>query len=211
MSDEYTTFHDLPQEWQGFLQACQSCKNCELHKTRQNVVVFRGGLNAKLMLIGEGPGADEDRQGRPFVGRSGKLLDSLLEAQEFTNEDYHICNIVKCRPPQNRVPTEEEANACKRLLSAQFTLVKPKIIVLVGATAYKYFTNLNDPISKVRGQWIERGEYFILPTFHPAYLLRNPSKRSDLWQDFKTVRSKMEELNLIKPMSQPFELEDWVK
>ncbi|MDI9491260.1 MAG: uracil-DNA glycosylase [Saccharofermentanales bacterium] len=209
MTENMIEFHDLPQEWQGFLQACQSCKNCDLYKTRDNVVVYRGSLNAPLMLIGEGPGAEEDRQGRPFVGRSGRLLDSLLQAQEFTAEDFHICNIVKCRPPENRVPTEIEAQACKRLLSAQFALVKPKVIVLVGATAYKYFTNLNNPISKVRGQWIEKSGYYIMPTFHPAYLLRNQSKRIEMWEDFKEVRKKLEELNLIRPMLKPFEFEIW--
>lgn len=209
MADTGLNFQDLPQAWQGFLQACQSCKNCELYQTRDNIVIYRGSLTAPLMLIGEGPGAEEDRQGIPFVGRSGKLLDSLLQAQEFTAQDFHICNIVKCRPPGNRVPTEEEAQACKRLLSAQFTLVKPKVIVLVGATAYKYFTNLNDPISKVRGQWIENSGYYIMPTFHPAYLLRNPSKRLEMWDDFKKVRTKLEELNLIQPMQQPFESVEW--
>lgn len=209
MTDTELTFQNLPLEWQGFLQACQACKNCELYKTRNNIVIFRGSLTAPLMLIGEGPRAEEDRQGIPFVGRSGKLLDSLLRAQEFTDKDFHICNIVKCRPPENRVPSTEEAQACKRLLSAQFTLVKPKVIVLVGATAYKYFTNLNDPISKVRGQWIENSGYYIMPTFHPAYLLRNSSKRLEMWNDFRKVREKLEELNLIQPMQQPFEFTEW--
>lgn len=209
MSERVINFYDLPEEWQGFLQACQSCTACDLYKSRNNVVVYRGSLKASLMLIAEGPGAEEDRQGIPFVGRSGKLLDSLLTAQEIKPDDYHICNIVKCRPPENRAPSEAEAKACKHLLSAQFTLVKPKVIVLLGATAYKYFTNQEDAISKVRGKWIEKADYFIMPTFHPAYLLRNPSKRIDLWQDFVKVREKLEELQLLDSLQVPFDFEDW--
>ncbi len=209
MSEHYQDFYQLPKEWQGFLQACQACTACDLYKTRTNVVVYRGNLNAELILIGEGPGADEDRLGKPFVGRSGKLLNSLLQAQEFGEKDYHICNIVKCRPPGNRVPTMDEAKACRRLLTAQFSLVKPRVIVLIGATAYKYFTGREDAISKVRGQWIEKGDYFIMPTFHPAYLLRNPNKRLEMWQDFAAVRQKMEEMDLIEPMQKPLLFEDW--
>ena len=209
MPEKYEKFYQLPQAWQDFLQACQACKKCDLYQSRQNVVVYRGGLEAKLMLVGEGPGANEDKLGKPFVGRSGKLLDSLLRAQEFTEDDYHICNIVKCRPPGNRTPTAEEAIACKNLFGRQFNLVKPKVIVLIGSTAYRYFTNLEEPISKVRGRWIEKQGYFIMPTFHPAYLLRNPSKRLDMWQDFALVREKMTALGLLKPVHKPFNFEDW--
>lgn len=209
MSEIFSDFFSLPKEWQGFLQACQACKECDLHKSRNKVVVYRGDLKAPLMLIAEGPGAEEDRQGLPFVGRSGKLLDSLLEAQEITEKDFHMCNIVKCRPPNNRAPSEEEAKACKRLLSAQFALVEPRVIVLLGATAYKYFTGQKDPISKVRGNWIEKGQFSIMPTFHPAYLLRNQTKKIDLWQDFVKVREKLEELDLIKGLETPFEFENW--
>lgn len=123
------TFEDLPTAWQGFLQACNSCKNCDLHQSRDQVVVYRGSLAAPLMIIGEGPGREEDKLGKPFVGRSGRLLDDALLALEFSEEDFHICNIVKCRPPENRTPTEEEAKACRRLLNAQFALVKPRVIL----------------------------------------------------------------------------------
>ncbi len=197
------SFQDLPTAWQGFLQACNSCKNCDLYKSRDQVVVYRGSLNAPLMIIGEGPGREEDRQGRPFVGRSGRLLDDALLALEFTEADFHICNIVKCRPPENRVPTEEEAKACRRLLNSQFALVKPRVILLCGSTAYKYFTGGKEAISRVRGQWIEQKSYFIMPTFHPAYILRNMSKREELWTDLMAVRSKLEELGLKDPLSQP--------
>ncbi len=196
------SFQDLPTAWQGFLQACNSCKNCDLYQSRDQVVVYRGSLNAPLMIIGEGPGREEDRQGRPFVGRSGRLLDDALLALEFTEADFHICNIVKCRPPENRVPTEEEAKACRRLLNAQFALVKPRVILLCGSTAYKYFTGGKEPISRVRGQWIEQKSFYIMPTFHPAYILRNMSKRDELWADLLAVQAKLEALGLKAPLSQ---------
>ena len=140
------SFAELPEAWQGFIQACNSCRECPLGEQRQNVVVYRGALDAPFMIIGEGPGKEEDRLGIPFVGRSGRLLDSLLEALEFTEDDYHIGNIVKCRPPGNRNPSREEAEACKRLLAAQFKLVKPRVILLSGKVAYQYFTGHDDPI-----------------------------------------------------------------
>jgi DNA polymerase len=153
-----------------------------------------------LLFIGEGPGAEEDRLGVPFVGAAGKLLDLLLAAYGLTEKDYHICNIVKCRPPQNRAPSPEEVKACRPLLGRQFQLVKPKLIVLLGAVAYKYFTGLGDGISRVRGQWIEKSGYLIMPTFHPAYILRNNNERVRLWQDFGLVRQKMEELGLVEAL-----------
>lgn len=194
-------FEDLPTAWQGFIQACNSCRNCDLHKSRSNVVVYRGALTAPLMIIGEGPGKNEDLQGLPFVGRSGKLLDDALDGLEIFQESFHIANIVKCRPPGNRAPFEEEAKACRRLLNSQFALVKPKVILLCGATAYKYFTGGQEAISKVRGQWIEAGSYWVMPTFHPAYILRNMSKRDELWHDLQAVRDKLEEFDLIAPQS----------
>ncbi len=186
--------------WQQFVEHCQQCTNCELSKTRQNTVVWRGNPQAPLMIIGEGPGADEDEQGKPFVGAAGKLLNLLLLACGLESDVYHICNIVKCRPPGNRVPTPEEAEACKPLLRHQFSLVKPKVVVLLGATAYKYFTGLKDGITKVRGQWIEKNGVFILPTFHPAYILRNNNQRGKLWDDMNTVREKLEELGFLEPL-----------
>lgn len=192
-------FTELPTAWQGFLQACNSCRNCDLYRERNQVVVYRGSLEAPLMIIGEGPGRQEDIEGLPFVGRSGRLLDDALLAQGFREKDYHICNIVKCRPPNNRAPLPEEAQACRRLLNAQFGLVKPQVVLLAGASAYKYFTGREDAISKVRGQWIEAGPYHILPTFHPAYILRNMSKRDELWDDLTSVRTMLEKLGFMDP------------
>lgn len=186
--------------WQHFLQECTQCRNCQLSQTRQQVVVWRGAEQAPLMLIGEGPGAEEDEKGKPFVGAAGRLLDLLLTASGLEPETFHICNIVKCRPPQNRVPTPEEAKACKPLLAKQFRLARPRIIVLLGATAYKYFTGSSDGISKIRGQWIEKNGYLIMPTFHPAYILRNNLERGKLWEDISKVRLKMEELGYLEPL-----------
>lgn len=176
-----------------FAEDCQQCRNCPLGATRRQAVVWRGAKQAPLMFIGEGPGAEEDERGQPFVGAAGRLLDLLLTASGLEPDIFHICNIVKCRPPDNRVPTPEEAKACKPLLAHQFRLVRPKIIVLLGATAYKYFTGSTEGISKVRGRWIEKNGSLILPTFHPAYILRNNNERIRLWEDIMLVRAKMEE------------------
>jgi len=190
----------LNANWQQFVEECQQCRNCPLGQTRRQAVVWRGALQAQLMFIGEGPGAEEDERGQPFVGAAGRLLDLLLAASGLEPDIFHICNIVKCRPPQNRVPTPEEAKACKRLLATQFRLVRPKVIVLLGGTAYKYFTGSNDGISKVRGEWIEKNGTLILPTFHPAYILRNNNERGKLWEDIGKVRAKMEEMGYLQSL-----------
>lgn len=189
--------------WPRFLEDCDRCRNCGLGESRQRVVVYRGAVRAPLMIIGEGPGAEEDLQGKPFVGAAGRLLDLLLTAQGFTPETYHIGNIVKCRPPENRVPTPEEAKACRPLLARQFRFVKPTYIILLGATAYKYFTGMNDGISKVRGRFIEKNGFHIMPTFHPAYILRNDRERVTLFADLAAVRAAMETDGLIEPLDSP--------
>ncbi len=188
--------------WDDFLSACENCRACPLAETRDRVVVWRGSIQAPLMFIGEGPGAEEDRRGLPFVGAAGRLLDSALEALGLTEDLIHIANIVKCRPPGNRVPAEEEAKACRPLLAAQFRFVRPRVIVLLGATAYKYFTGQKDGITKVRGQWIEKGGYAILPTLHPAYILRNGREKPHLWEDLAAARAKLEELGLAPPLEE---------
>ena len=190
----------LPPAWQQFVETCESCRQCPLGSTRQQAVIWRGALSAPLMIIGEGPGAEEDARGEPFVGQAGRLLDLLLTAYGLDEKTYHIGNIVKCRPPENRVPTEVEAKACRPLLARQFNLVKPKVIVLLGATAYKYFTGGTEGISKVRGQWIEKNGFLILPTFHPAYILRNNRERIRLWEDIGLVREQLETLGLLPPL-----------
>lgn len=181
-------------DWEELNKACSNCKACALHEGRRNVVIGRGNQNAPLMFIGEGPGEQEDRAGSPFVGPAGNLLDTLLTAMKIKEDMYYITNVVKCRPPSNRVPFEEEANACLNYLRAQVSLIKPKIIVCLGATAMKYIVDENAKITSIRGTWIEKKGFEILPTFHPAALLRDNSKKVLMWQDFKKVEKRLREI-----------------
>jgi DNA polymerase len=179
---------------------CDRCQRCGLAAGRTNAVVGAGNLQAPIMIVGEGPGQTEDETGLPFVGRSGELLDKILASVNLVREkDVYICNIVKCRPPDNRVPTMEEAEACKGYLLEQIRLISPKIILLTGATAMRGLVGIKDGITKVRGQWIEKDGRFYMPIFHPAYLLRNPSREKGkpkwlMWQDIQAVRAKLDEL-----------------
>ncbi len=179
---------------------CRVCQRCGLGKTRLNAVVGRGAIQAPIMIIGEGPGQNEDEQGLPFVGRSGQLLEKILAAVNFsTEQEVYICNVVRCRPPDNRVPTPEEIAACKPYLLEQIRLVDPLVILLTGATALKAVTGSKASITKVRGEWIEWEGRLCMPIFHPAYLLRNSSKEEGapkwlMWQDMKKVRAKIQEL-----------------
>lgn len=183
-------------------KAALACKACDLCQTRNNVVFFDGNPKAKLMIIGEGPGQNEDETGIPFVGRAGKLLDKILESVEIDRKkDTYICNIVKCRPPANRVPTPEERQLCSRFLEAQIEFVKPKLILLAGTTAVQAILNVKDPISRLRGKWIDwKNGARVMPVFHPSYLLRNDTKQVGspkwlMWQDIKEVRKQLDLLN----------------
>ncbi len=177
------------------------CTRCRLCQTRTNVVFADGHSQAKLMIIGEGPGQREDETGIPFVGRAGQLLDKILASVQISRQsDTYICNIVKCRPPQNRVPSKEEAELCKPYLDAQIAFVKPQLILLAGSTAVQYTLQLKQPISKIRGQWFEYFGVLAMPIFHPSYLLRNDSKAPGspkwlMWQDIKRVKEKLIALN----------------
>lgn len=179
---------------------CNRCHRCDLGANRTHAVIGRGNLKAPIMIVGEGPGQTEDETGLPFVGRSGQLLDRILAAVNLTTEnDVFICNVVKCRPPENRTPTTDEAEACKGYLLEQIRMVDPKIILLTGATALKNLVGIKQGITKVRGQWIEKDDRLYMPIFHPAYLLRNPSKEKGspkwlMWQDIQSVRTKLDEL-----------------
>jgi uracil-DNA glycosylase len=179
---------------------CGICQRCALGATRKNAVVGRGASNAPVMIVGEGPGQNEDEQGLPFVGRSGQLLEKILASVDLTvQKEVYICNVVRCRPPENRVPTPEEIAACKPYLLEQIRLVDPKIILMTGATALKALTGHKGAISKVRGEWIEWEGRLCMPIFHPAYLLRNASKEEGapkwlMWQDIQKVRAKLTEL-----------------
>lgn len=167
-----------------------NCTKCPLAQSRTHVVFGEGNLHARLMFVGEGPGKDEDLQGRPFVGRAGQLLDAMLEAIDIKRAEVYITNIVKCRPPNNRVPAPAEARACLPYLRNQVAIVKPKIIVCLGATAAKYIIDPNFKITQQRGQWIERKGYYIIATFHPAAILRDPSKKKPAWEDFILIKEK---------------------
>ena len=173
--------------------SCRQCVKCKLSNTRKNVVISRGNPKAKLMLIGEGPGEQEDIQGLPFVGKAGQLLDLLLKAQKFPDDSYYIANIVKCRPPGNRVPDESEAMACLPYLRNQVAIIRPSIIVCMGGVAAKYIIDKGISITKARGRFIERNNFLIMPTFHPAALLRDDTKKEPMWNDFLLVKEKMQE------------------
>lgn len=183
--------------YDSFINACRNCTDCDLAKTRTNVVIGRGAnLNAPVMLVGEGPGEQEDLTGQAFVGRAGKLLDHLLTALMFNPEDYYICNIVKCRPPNNRAPSLEEAKACLPWLRCQVKYIKPKIIVCLGATALKYLVSQDARITQVRGNWVDRPGFFrIMPTYHPAALLRDPKKKEEMFLDMKKVREYLKTIS----------------
>ena len=167
--------------------ACRSCPLCE---QRTNVVFGEGDPHAQLMFIGEGPGFDEDRLGRPFVGKAGQLLDKMITAMQFTREGVYICNIVKCRPPGNRVPMPEEAEACLPYLKAQIALVSTQVIVLLGATAAHYLLGRQEGITRLRGRWLDYDGIPVMPTYHPAFLLRKPEAKRDAWNDLQQVMAK---------------------
>ena len=185
------------EKWNEFEALCRSCSACPLRQNATNTVIYRGGRHAPLMIVGEAPGANEDMEGRPFVGRSGQLLQSLLSSYGFSDEDYHICNICKCRPPQNRRPEPTEINACKKLLAAQFRLVRPKVILLCGSTAYEGFFGQKVKMGDVRGRFIESNGYYIMTTYHPAYALRDPKQKIPIYEDMGKVRAKLEELGVL--------------
>lgn len=167
------------------------CMKCGLCKTRHKTVPGQGNPHPELVFIGEGPGADEDEQGLAFVGRAGRLLTQIIEAMGLTRDEVWIGNIVKCRPPNNRAPTPEEMAACIPYLREQIALLKPKVIVCLGATAVKGLFDEPGAISKIRGTWMTFEGIDTMPTFHPAYLLRNPPAKREVWEDMKTVLAKL--------------------
>jgi len=185
--------------WPTLSQAVFSCEKCRLCQTRQNVVLGEGDLHASLMFIGEGPGAQEDATGRPFVGAAGQLLDKMLAAIGMTRDQVYICNIVKCRPPHNRVPEPDERAACMDYLRQQVALVRPKVIVCLGSTPARALLGDDIRITRDRGVWrLKKGVWF-MPTFHPAALLRDLDKKRPAWEDFKAIRDKLIELGAYEP------------
>ena len=179
----------LPNNLNNLKSVVQSCHLCQLSKTRKNVVFGEGDANANIMFIGEGPGANEDETGKPFVGKAGELLTKIIEnVLNIKREEVYIANIVKCRPPNNRVPTPNEVESCLPYLLKQINLIKPKIIITLGATAYNNLTNDKTPISKIRGEILPFGSAKLIPTFHPSFLLRNPSAKKYVFADMKKVK-----------------------
>ena len=182
--------------WDSLHAEIEACQKCELCRRIHHKVPGQGDGNADLMFIGEGPGADEDMQGLAFVGAAGQLLTKMIVAIGLTREQVYICNIVKCRPPFNRVPTEAEAEACLMHLRMQTWLVRPKVIVLLGSTAAKTLLNPNIRITRERGLWTERKGVWMLPTYHPSALLRDETKKPQAWQDMQALRDKLREQGL---------------
>ena len=178
--------------WDSLHAEIEACEKCDLCRRIHHKVPGQGDGNADLMFIGEGPGADEDMQGLAFVGAAGHLLTKMITAIGQTREQVYICNVVKCRPPQNRVPTPEEAAACLPYLRAQCALVRPKVIVLLGATAARAVLGDQVRITRDRGQWVERKGVWIMPTYHPAALLRDETKKRDAWHDLQAVKAKLD-------------------
>lgn len=189
------------EELEKVKQDCLNCQKCPLAKTRTNVVFSDGKPNSNIVLIGEAPGANEDLQGKPFVGRAGQLLDKIFESVGLSREkDIYICNTLKCRPPENRDPLPSEKEACRNYLDAQLNILKPKIILLCGRVALTSFLPNVASISKVRGKWFDgpNGSK-MMPIFHPSYLLRNPiarpgSPKALMWEDIKEIKRRYDEI-----------------
>jgi len=185
----------LPNKFDALRTQAENCHLCELSKSRQKVVFGEGDLHAKLLFIGEGPGASEDSMGKPFVGRSGELLTKMIENVLYLKrEEVYITNIVKCRPPNNRTPTPTEAHTCQPYLMKQIELIQPKLIVTLGGTAYHYLTGDETGITKIRGTVHKQNGYTLIPTYHPSYLLRNPSAKKEVFADLKRVKDLLEKL-----------------
>lgn len=170
----------------------RECRKCILHEARTQTVFARGNPAAELCFVGEGPGADEDAQGVPFVGKAGQLLDRMIVAMGYRPEDVYVCNVVKCRPPNNRKPEPDEMAACMPYLHEQLSLVGPKVLVALGATAAQGLLGAPVSITRLRGQWrLYRATIPVMPTFHPAYLLRNPPAKREVWADLQAVLERL--------------------
>jgi uracil-DNA glycosylase family 4 len=176
-------------------QALQGCRRCKLCEARNSIVFGSGNPEAELVVIGEGPGADEDAQGLPFVGRAGQLLTKMLEAVKLTRDEVYICNTVKCRPPGNRNPEADELAACAPFLAEQLAVIQPKVILSLGSVATQALLRTKEPIGKLRGRLHPYGNAVLIPTFHPAFLLRNPGQdyKRMAWEDLKLARREYDQ------------------
>ena len=183
-------------DWDMLEAAVRGCRNCRLGAGRTNAVPGEGNRSAELMIIGEGPGRDEDLSGRPFVGKAGQLLDRMLAAIGLDRGDVYICNVVKCGPPGNRNPEPDEAAACIPFLRAQFSLIRPRVILCLGSVALRNVMDPQGRITRDRGQWTQRKGVWMMATYHPAALLRDESKKREAWADMQMLRDKLKELSL---------------
>jgi DNA polymerase len=182
-------------------EALGDCTRCKLHTSRTHIVFGVGDPKAWLLFVGEAPGADEDEQGEPFVGRAGQLLTRIIEAMKLTREQVYICNIIKCRPPANRNPESDEIAACEPFLVAQLQAIRPKLICALGTFAAQALLRTKEPISKLRGRFHDYHGIPVLPTFHPAYLLRNPHEKKTVWEDMKLLMREYELLSNTQPLA----------
>lgn len=173
-----------------------SCKKCSLYKERKNTVFGKGDINARLLFIGEAPGKEEDLMGEPFVGRAGILLTKIINSIGFERKDIYIANCIKCRPPLNRPPTEDELRQCEEYLIEQIKIINPKLICTLGKYATLNLLKIEEPISSLRGNFYEYLGIKVIPTFHPAYLLRNPKDKALVWEDMKKIRSFLKNENI---------------
>lgn len=169
----------------------KDCTRCKLHKNRKNLVFGEGNPNAELVFVGEAPGREEDIEGRPFVGEAGRLLTRIIKAMGLERKDVYICNVVKCRPPRNRDPEADEIKACFPFLEAQLRIISPKVICTLGRIAAQTLLGKDFKITKQRGNWYSYKDIPVMPTFHPAYLLRNPSEKRVVWEDMKKIMEKL--------------------
>jgi len=182
--------------WERLMDAVARCSACRLCETRKQPAFGEGNRHAKILLVGEGPGREEDLQGRPFVGPAGQLLDRMLAAIGISRDVVYIANVVKCRPPGNRNPEQDEAEACLPYLRLQYALVRPKIVVCLGAIAARHLYDPDVRITRDRGKWKQKGGVWFLPTYHPAALLREEKKKREAWLDLQALAEKMKELEL---------------
>ncbi len=180
-----------PDDLRGLRNLIGDCQRCKLCKERTNIVFGTGDPDAKLVFVGEGPGYDEDQKGEPFVGKAGQLLTKIIEAMNLTREKIYICNIIKCRPPGNRNPAPDEIKACFPFLERQLDAIRPDFICALGTFAAQTLLDSDEPISKMRGRFYDYRGMKVMPTYHPAYLLRNPEKKRDVWEDMKKLVSLM--------------------
>ena len=183
--------HDQSETLEDIRADLGDCTRCKLHSGRKNIVFGEGDPHADLVFVGEAPGGDEDRQGRPFVGRAGKLLSDIITAMGLTREQVYICNILKCRPPQNRNPEQDEITACEPFLVKQLQSIRPRMICALGKFAAQTLLKTDTPISVLRGRFHSYHDIRLMPTYHPAYLLRNPGAKKQTWEDVQMIMKEL--------------------